>query len=104
MPADPPPPSGASAASGYHPDAPGAFKHGDTPARLAQLALRDVPWEVGVAKPDPVIVVDGVTRTFGGLTAVSVDHLEVQRGGITGLIGLNGAGTTTLFNLLTGFD
>ncbi|RZU31426.1 ABC transporter ATP-binding protein [Blastococcus saxobsidens] len=74
------------------------------PARLAQAALRDVPWEVGVAKPDPTIVVDGVTRTFGGLTAVSVDHLEIQRGGITGLIGPNGAGKTTLFNLLTGFD
>src|ERR671920_719769 len=38
------------------------------------------------------------------LTAVSVDHLEIQRGGITGLIGPNGAGKTTLFNLLTGFD
>ncbi|MCZ2807288.1 ABC transporter ATP-binding protein [Modestobacter sp. VKM Ac-2983] len=74
------------------------------PTRVAQAALRDVPWEVGVAKPDPAIVVDHVTRTFGGLTAVSVDHLEIQRGGITGLIGPNGAGKTTLFNLLTGFD
>ncbi len=44
----------------------------------------DLPWEVGVAKPDPAMVVDKVTRTFGGLTAVSVDHLEIQRGGITG--------------------
>ena len=35
---------------------------------------------------------------------MSVDHLEIQRGGITGLIGPNGAGKTTLFNLLTGFD
>ncbi|SFL17815.1 ABC transporter ATP-binding protein [Geodermatophilus ruber] len=74
------------------------------PQRLARAALRDVAWEVGVAKPDPAIVVDGVTRTFGGLTAVAVDHLEIQRGGITGLIGPNGAGKTTLFNLLTGFD
>jgi branched-chain amino acid transport system ATP-binding protein len=78
--------------------------HAAAPARLAQAALREVPWEVGVAKPDPTIVVDKVTRAFGGLTAVSVDHLEVQRGGITGLIGPNGAGKTTLFNLLTGFD
>ncbi|MGY1650406.1 ABC transporter ATP-binding protein [Geodermatophilus sp. SYSU D01119] len=78
--------------------------HRAAPQRLAQAALRDVPWEVGVAKPDPAIVVDGVTRTFGGLTAVAVEHLEVQRGGITGLIGPNGAGKTTLFNLLTGFD
>src|SRR5919199_1269926 len=74
------------------------------PRRLAQAALRDVAWEVGVAKPDPVVVVDDLTRSFGGLTAVAVDHLEIQRGGITGLIGPNGAGKTTLFNLLTGFD
>ncbi|MGY2002922.1 ABC transporter ATP-binding protein [Blastococcus sp. SYSU DS1024] len=92
MPAEPIPTGATAGAS-----APGAR----TPAHVA---LRDVPWEIGVAKPDPTIVVDGVTRTFGGLTAVSVDHLEIQRGGITGLIGPNGAGKTTLFNLLTGFD
>ena len=89
---------------GYHPGTPGAFRSGDAPQRLAQVALRDLPWEIGVAKPDPTLVVDGVTRTFGGLTAVDVDHLEIQRGGITALIGPNGAGKTTLFNLLTGFD
>lgn len=58
----------------------------------------------GVAKPDPILVVDSVRRSFGGLTAVDVDHLEVQRGTITALIGPNGAGKSTLFNLLTGFD
>ncbi|MGY1701085.1 ABC transporter ATP-binding protein [Geodermatophilus sp. SYSU D00766] len=117
MPADPNPhgatasgagASGAGAAgagaSGASLQKPSGWQRGDAPQRLAQTALRDIPWEVGVAKPDPAIVVDGVTRTFGGLTAVAVDHLEVQRGGITGLIGPNGAGKTTLFNLLTGFD
>ncbi|SDQ08125.1 branched-chain amino acid transport system ATP-binding protein [Curtobacterium sp. UNCCL20] len=55
-------------------------------------------------KSDPILVVDDVTRRFGGMTAVDVDHLEVQRGTITALIGPNGAGKTTFFNLLTGFD
>ncbi|GAA3976536.1 ABC transporter ATP-binding protein [Thermobifida alba] len=58
----------------------------------------------GVAKPDPILVATGVRRSFGGLTAVDVAHLEVQRGTITALIGPNGAGKSTLFNLLTGFD
>ncbi|MCL1598814.1 MAG: ABC transporter ATP-binding protein, partial [Actinomycetia bacterium] len=43
-------------------------------------------------------------KSFGGLIAVNVDHLEIERGRITGLIGPNGAGKTTFFNLLTGFD
>jgi branched-chain amino acid transport system ATP-binding protein len=53
---------------------------------------------------DPILVVDGLRRTFGGLIAVDVEHLEVPRGAITALIGPNGAGKTTFFNLVTGFD
>jgi branched-chain amino acid transport system ATP-binding protein len=58
----------------------------------------------GVAKVDPIIVAHNIRRTFGGLIAVDVDHLEIPRHAITALIGPNGAGKTTLFNLLTGFD
>jgi branched-chain amino acid transport system ATP-binding protein len=58
----------------------------------------------GVPKVDPIITIDNVSRKFGGLVAVDVEHLEIPRGAITALIGPNGAGKTTLFNLLTGFD
>jgi neutral amino acid transport system ATP-binding protein len=64
----------------------------------------DIAHEPGVAKPDPVLTVDGMRRAFGGLRAVDIDHLEIQRNTITSIIGPNGAGKTTLFNLLTGFD
>jgi branched-chain amino acid transport system ATP-binding protein len=64
----------------------------------------DIAPEPGVAKPDPVVVVDDLRRSFGGLRAVDVDHLEIQRQTVTSIIGPNGAGKTTFFNLLTGFD
>jgi len=66
--------------------------------------LAAVAPEPGVAKPDPILTVSGLQKSFGGLIAVDVDHLECQRGTITALIGPNGAGKTTMFNLLTAFD
>ncbi len=75
---------------------------GVTPVKSTGLHSGEIA--PGVAKVDPIITVDNVSRTFGGLTAVDVEHLEIPRNAITALIGPNGAGKTTLFNLLTGFD
>lgn len=44
----------------------------------------------------------GLTKRFGGLTAVKDLDLDVDRGSIAGLIGPNGAGKSTVFNLITG--
>ena len=44
-----------------------------------------------------------VTKTFGGLTALSKVSLELQSGEVHGLIGPNGSGKTTLLNLLSGY-
>lgn len=74
--------------------------------RVAEVraALDSVAREPGAAKPDAILAGTNIKRSFGGLTAVDVAGIQVQRGSITALIGPNGAGKTTLFNLLTGFD
>lgn len=50
----------------------------------------------------PVLKVSNLSKTFGGIKAVTDINLEVKQGEIIGLIGPNGAGKTTFFNLLTG--
>ncbi|MDF0579313.1 ABC transporter ATP-binding protein [Bradyrhizobium yuanmingense] len=46
----------------------------------------------------------GLTRRFGGLTAVDTIDLDLAEGELISIIGPNGAGKTTLFNLVTGLD
>ncbi|TMB36595.1 MAG: ABC transporter ATP-binding protein [Deltaproteobacteria bacterium] len=50
-----------------------------------------------------LLEVRGLTRRFGGLTAVKNVSFAIAGGELTGVLGPNGAGKTTLFNLLTGF-
>ena len=102
MPADPNEPTDLGPTGQTHRDEP----IDDQAAQIATGGnpLADTPAEPGVSKPDPILTVDNVRKTFGGLVAVDVEHLEIQRGIITALIGPNGAGKTTFFNLMTGFD
>jgi len=50
-----------------------------------------------------ILEVEGLSKSFGGLMAVSNLDLKVYGGEILGVIGPNGSGKTTVFNLITGF-
>jgi branched-chain amino acid transport system ATP-binding protein len=52
---------------------------------------------------DNQLVVEGVSKRFGGVTAVQDVALEVPRGSIVSIIGPNGAGKTSLLNMISGF-
>jgi ABC-2 type transport system ATP-binding protein len=57
---------------------------------------------VALPRPDPVICVSGIYKTYGATTALQDVSLEVHRGEIFGLIGPNGAGKTTLMEIVEG--
>ena len=52
---------------------------------------------------NPVLAVDDLTVTFGGVRAVDKTSFEIWPGEIVGVIGPNGAGKTTVFDLISGF-
>jgi ABC-type branched-subunit amino acid transport system ATPase component/ABC-type branched-subunit amino acid transport system permease subunit len=69
-----------------------------------------VPASLRISEPDgqpaaearPLLDIQGLSKRFGGLTALDGCTFSVREGSITGLIGPNGSGKTTVFNLVSG--
>ena len=83
----------------------GSAAGGGSPAVAKAIsALASTASSPGSAKPDSILSVQKLSKSFGAFTAIDVDYLDIQRHTITALIGPNGAGKTTLFNLISGFE
>ena len=54
------------------------------------------------SSPEILLTAVGLSKSFGGLKAVSNLTLSIRTGSVTSLVGPNGAGKTTLFNIITG--
>jgi branched-chain amino acid transport system ATP-binding protein len=73
-----------------------ADDHVPEPERQVKTRPREVDGD------GPLLESQGLTKVFGGLTAVNGVDFQVRRGELRSVIGPNGAGKTTFFNLLTG--
>jgi neutral amino acid transport system ATP-binding protein len=76
----------------------------NAPAAADDLSTGDDRPDQGTdaADTDPPLVVEGLRKQFGGLTAVDGASFAVESGSLTGLIGPNGAGKSTTFDCITG--
>jgi ABC-type branched-subunit amino acid transport system ATPase component len=63
---------------------------------------RSAPAETSVAEGEPLLEVRGLAKRFGGVKALDDATFSVPQGSITALIGPNGSGKTTAFNLIDG--
>ena len=69
----------------------------------AEKDLRELSGFKKDADHDPILEVKGISKSFGGIKAVDNFFMSLRKSKITALVGPNGCGKTTAFNLVTGF-
>jgi len=74
----------------------------EQPPRLPAARLRPVRQPNGAADNAPLLSIEGLAKSFGGVRAIKEVNLGLKPGEIFGLIGPNGSGKTTLLNLISG--
>ena len=84
-----------------------AFERRQAVAQVVELSAPPMAsggrWETAAGAADPPLLqVEGLVKRFGGITAVDGCTFSVAQGSLTGLIGPNGSGKTTVFNLVSG--
>ncbi len=78
----------------------GVFPEESSAAKAEGSKIPPVP---ATGNQQPILEIQGLSKSFGGLRAVADASLKLFSGDITGLIGPNGCGKTTLFNMANGF-
>src|SRR3990172_6943448 len=76
--------------------------HHARPPDTAPAAWGRHPRDATPQRTDLMLTVSGLTKRFGGFTALNAVSFEVREGEILGLIGPNGSGKTTAFNCVSG--
>src|SRR5690606_32968282 len=61
------------------------------------------PADDGIARGAPLLVVDNISLSFGGVKAITDISFDIRKGEIRAIIGPNGAGKTSMLNVINGF-
>jgi branched-chain amino acid transport system permease protein len=71
--------------------------------RGEDLQKFESPQPVPLQNHEPILKIEGVYKSFGGVIPLVEVNIDVPRGKVVGIIGPNGAGKTTLFNVINGY-